>query len=314
MAPDGTDWLMAWADVAVDGVWEADAGALRAGAAVERIGEAVRVPPGAGRAEDLLAAGDLAAPGPGHAGDAAPLVLTDGHEIWSARRIATRGRALLAARGHRPPPRRAPLWLLAAGPARPAGGVICFTPGTSILTPDGARPVETLAEGDRVQTADGGGAEILWLARRRISGARLAVDPSLAPIRLASGALDRDVPDAGLVVSPDHRLVLRGPRARDLSGADELLVPARDLVDGVAVTVHRVPEVTYIHLLLPAHAIVFANGVATESFHPATAALATLGEADRARLDARHPDAAWTPFARRLASPAEGAALRHGLA
>ena len=153
-------------------------------------------------------------------------------------------------------------------------GVICFTPGTMILTDDGARPVESLTEGSHIQTKDNGCQEVIWVGRRRISGARLHAMPHLAPVRLREGALDKGVPDAGLLVSPDHRLVLRGARARALFNTDEVLVAARDLVNDS--TIHRdrtLREVTYIHLLLPNHEIVFANAVETDSFHPASVAL-----------------------------------------
>jgi len=65
--------------------------------------------------------------------------------------------------------------------------------------------------------------------------------------------------------------------------------------------------VTYLHLLLPRHQVILADGVETESFHPSEAALAALDPAARARLpaDARTP-AARTP-ARRLLSPGEAA-------
>jgi len=132
-------------------------------------------------------------------------------------------------------------------------------------------------EGDRVQTQDNGFAEILWIGRRIVSGARLKANPQMRPIRLRAGALDKDVPDAGLLVSPDHRMVLRGARARTLFNADEVLVKARDLVnDHTVVRAHNLTHVTYIHMMLEQHEIVFANGVPTESFHPASAALGSL--------------------------------------
>lgn len=99
------------------------------------------------------------------------------------------------------------------------------------MTPEGAKDVASLAEGDRVQTADNGCVEVLWLGQRRVSGARMKAIPALNPIRLRAGALDKDVPDAGLLVSPDHRIVLRGPQANALYNCDEVLVTARDLIN-----------------------------------------------------------------------------------
>jgi hypothetical protein len=56
-----------------------------------------------------------------------------------------------------------------------------------------------------------------------------------------------------------------------------VLVAAEDLVNDATVTRDRtLREVTYIHLLLPRHHIVWANGVETESFHPASTDLRTV--------------------------------------
>src|SRR6056297_195112 len=223
------------------------------------------------------------------------------------------------------PPRDREMWVVhhsldnvhapSTGPA--TGGVICFTPGTRIETPDGPRLVEELREGDRVQTRDSGAQEIRWIGSRRMTGARLFAMPRLRPVRLRAGALGSDVPDASLVVSPEHRVLVRGAVARSLFNTPEVLVMARDLIDNEAVSVDLAArEVTYIHLLLPGHEIIWANGLETESFHPASAALSTLTEADRARLLALHSNLGHEPhlyggYARRCLSPSETAILRH---
>ncbi|MDP5218109.1 Hint domain-containing protein [Ruegeria sp. 2205SS24-7] len=201
-----------------------------------------------------------------------------------------------------------------------AGGVICFTPGTRIRTPDGFRLVEELREGDLVQTRDSGAQEVQWVGKRRMSGARLFVMPDLRPIRFAAGAFEADRPDAELLVSPEHRMLLKGPAAQALFNTPEVLVPARQLINGSSVRVDMgAREVTYVHLLLPAHQIIWANGVEAESFHPASAALSALTEQDRARLLQQRPSLESNPhsygdFARRPLSDSEAALLRHEVA
>jgi hypothetical protein len=252
-------------------------------------------------------------------------VVTDGAQSYTITLIETGS-------GTRPllmfldaiPPQGRDLWVVhqALGPrhAAPAdshAGVICFTPGTRIETPDGPRPVEELREGDKVQTRDNGAEEILWIGSRRMTGARLFVMPRLRPIRFNPGALGVERPDQSLLVSPEHRMLLRGDVARDLFNTSEVLVPARDLVNGSTVTVDlAVREVTYVHLLLESHNILWANGVETESFHPASTALSTLAEADRIRLLDRFPEMAQDPhrygaYARRNLSNSETALLLH---
>ncbi len=253
-------------------------------------------------------------------------VVTDGFVTWDVAVVSNgAGRKPLLMFHGEIPPRATELWVVCHSidralrdeALRTPRGVICFTPGTMISTPYGPRDVASLAEGDLVQTQDNGCAEILWIGQRRVTGARLMVMPELTPIRLRKGALDKDVPDAGLLVSPDHRMVLRGSRAKTLFGADEVLVKARDLVNDYTVIRDRaIRQVTYIHMMLPQHEIVFANGVATESFHPASAALAAMEPVDQDRLFDRVPDlrgdiTAYGGFARRVLTPSEAAILGH---
>jgi len=197
------------------------------------------------------------------------------------------------------------------------GGVICFTPGTRIETPEGPRLVEELREGDYVQTKDNGAQEVQWIGSRRMSGARLFAMPHLRPVRIRPGALGPDRPDAELLVSPEHRMVLQGDVARALFNTPEVLVAARDLVNDRSILVDlAVREVTYIHILLSRHQILWANGVETESFHPASAALSALDQEDRRRLLEINPNFEFDPqsygaFARRSLTKSETAILLH---
>jgi len=223
------------------------------------------------------------------------------------------------------PPRDREMWVVhhsldnvhapSTGPA--TGGVICFTPGTRIETPDGPRLVEELREGDRVSTKDNGNDDIQWIGSRRMTGARLFAMPKLRPIRVRAGALGIERPDEELLVSPEHRMLVQGDVARALFNTDEVLVSAKDLInkDTIAVDL-AVREVTYIHLLLPRHQVIWANGVETESFHPASAAFSTLAEEDRQRLLSRFPALEYEPqtygsFARRCLSNSEAAIWAH---
>ncbi len=223
------------------------------------------------------------------------------------------------------PPRNRDLWVvhqaIGARPRRTGepsdGGVICFTPGTRIATPQGDRAIETLREGDRIRTRDNGAREIRWIGSRRMTGARLYAIPTLRPIRIRAGALGIERPDQELLVSPEHRMLVRGPEARALFNTPEVLVPAGKLINGDTVRVDlSVRQVTYVHLLLDEHQIVWANGVETESFHPASAALSALDPTDRARLLAQFPGLERDPhiyggYARRSLSGPEAAILMH---
>ena len=135
--------------------------------------------------------------------------------------------------------------------------VVCYLAGTLIETPDGPRPIESLQPGNPVITLDHGPMPLRWAGRFTVFGRG-----PLAPIRIAAGALGnrRD-----LLVSPNHRILLRAPQVELLFGAPEVLVPAKALVNGT--TIHAAPmrRVTYHHLLLDGHQAIVAEGIASES-------------------------------------------------
>lgn len=195
------------------------------------------------------------------------------------------------------------------------GDVICFTKGTNIRTEHGAVPVETLSIGDMVQTKDAGPQEILWIGHRRMSGARLHAMPEMRPVRLRRDALGGDIPDADLLVSPHHRILITGARAMELFNQPEVLVAASDLINDTSVYVdHAVREVTYVHLLFRSHQIVWANGIASESYHPANTTLQTVDDAQRGSLLELFPDIkddphSYGPYARRNLDRSEAAIL-----
>ena len=226
------------------------------------------------------------------------------------------------------PPANLDLWVVriaidrsgqAAG-ARMAGGVICFTPGTVIRTVDGKRLIENLHPGDFIATKDNGPQQILWTGHRRMSGARLHAMPHLRPIRFRAGALGLGRPDAELLVSPQHRMLVAGPAALALFNTSEVLVAAEDLINDSSIVVDQtLREVTYIHILLAQHQVIWANGLETESFHPSNTALDTVEPGQRQRLLDLLPGLAENPhaygdYARRNLSGSEAAILRHDLA
>ena len=253
-------------------------------------------------------------------------ILTNGVDRFTATLIEVApGKAPLLMFVDELPPRDQELWVLKSrlkawgqdAPDAPQSGVICFTPGTLIETPEGARPVETLREGDYVQTRDNGPQQIQWIGGRRMTGARLFVYPHLRPVRLRAGAFASGRPGEDLLVSPEHRLLLRGRHVEALFNTPEVLVAAKDLINGSSIiTDTQVREVTYIHLLLEDHQVLWANGVESESFHPANAALSALSDGDRRRLLQFLPAVEQDPlsygaFVRRNLSASEAAILCH---
>lgn len=254
--------------------------------------------------------------------------LTDGYHAYVVTLIElpeSNTRILVFA--GRMPPAQTDLWVVdRALDLRPSearkgpAGVICFTPGTLIETEAGRRPVEALREGDRVLTRDDGAQPICWIGQRRISGARLHAMPHLRPVRLTAGAFGIARPDRDLIVSPQHRMLVRGAAARALFAEEEVLVRACDLVNGRQIRFEGgMPELHYIHLMFERHQILTANGLETESFHPASTRFEMIAPEQRAGLLALLPEVAENPLsygacARRALKPSEAAILRHDLA
>ncbi|WP_126976479.1 Hint domain-containing protein [Frigidibacter oleivorans] len=185
--------------------------------------------------------------------------------------------------------------------------VPCFTAGTLIRVPGGERPVEALRPGDLVLTRDDGPQPLRWIGRRRV-----AAEGDLAPVHIAAGTFG---PHRDLTVSPLHRILLRDARAQLLFGEDEVLVAARDLVDGRAV--RRLPggTVDYVHLLFDRHQIVLSEGLPSESFLPGPVMARSLEAEVLAEIVAVFPEldpatgAGYGPSARRTLRPFEARVL-----
>lgn len=165
--------------------------------------------------------------------------------------------------------------------------VPCFVAGTRILTARGEVAVERLGPGDLVMTLDEGLQPLRWTGRRTVLAAG-----AMAPVRLNAGAFGRH---RTLWLSPQHRVLIRDPRAELLFGEAEVLVAAQDLVNGLSVV--RVPggSVTYVHLLFDRHQVISSEGLATESFQPGPAILSEMEDAERAEIASLFPDVAAGP-------------------
>lgn len=196
--------------------------------------------------------------------------------------------------------------------------VLCFTRGTMIQTSEGLRPVEYLAPGDHVLTKDGGMKPIRWIGSSYVTAAGLQRSAKLRPIRIRAGALGPETPSADLVVSPQHRILVRSKIAQRMFGTNEVLVAAKQLLllDGIDIA-EDLDGVEYFHFLFDRHEVVTANGAEAESLFTGPEALKAVGPAAREEILALFPslgdhDYAAVP-ARALASGrmARRLAVRH---
>lgn len=169
--------------------------------------------------------------------------------------------------------------------------ITCFTRGTLIETDCGLVTIETLQPGNMVFTKDDGYQSIRWIGSTKLCERQLAFAPNLRPIRIKAGALSESVPFQDLLVSPQHRVLVRSKIAQRMFDAPEVLVAAKQLLqlDGIDVAVD-VEAVEYFHMLFDRHEVVFSNGAETESLYTGAQALMSVGEAARDEIFSLFPE------------------------
>jgi hypothetical protein len=136
------------------------------------------------------------------------------------------------------------------------GGTLpCFAAGTRILTAHGPVPVEQLALGDRVATIEGIAEPIAWIGSRTIDCRRHPHPGQVRPILIRAHAFGPDTPSRDLFLSPDHAIYAEG-----------VLIPVKHLLCGDGICRVEAGRVTYFHIELARHSVIFAEGLAVETY------------------------------------------------
>lgn len=182
---------------------------------------------------------------------------------------------------------------------------VCFAGGSLIDTPNGAIGVEKLKAGDLVNTLDHGPQPIMWKGGRRV----LARGPGRA-YRVASGALGEGLPAQDLVLSAQHRVMLRSPIAARMTGSAEVLMAVTRLagMPGIAPATD-LAEISYHHILFARHELVRANGSWCETLLPGRQATEILGRQALRDISERLPNWAEMTPARPILEGAKGRKL-----
>jgi hypothetical protein len=143
-----------------------------------------------------------------------------------------------------------------SGPSS-ASRAACFLRGTRIKTPSGERNIEELRIGDLITTPSGAWpVKFVWRQVFHASPDGVWSEHVL-PITIAQGAFGQGLPHRALSLSPLHGVYMDGA-----------LIRARDLVNGDSIVQHEraSDEIEYFNVELDNHNIMFANGVAVETF------------------------------------------------
>lgn len=158
--------------------------------------------------------------------------------------------------------------------------IVCFTRGSMIRCEKGDIAIEKLKVGDLVMTKDRGLRAIRWIGVTRVSSRELTARPNLRPVRIRAGVLGQGLPTADLVVSPQHRILVRSNIAQRMFGTNEVLVGAKQLLalDGIEIDASG-DAVDYFHILFDQHEVIFANDTETESLYTGPQALQSVGRA-----------------------------------
>lgn len=170
--------------------------------------------------------------------------------------------------------------------------IICFASGTLIQTPTGVTPIDALKVGALVLTEDCVAQPIRWIGSKTLDPIDLELHPQLKPILIRADALGPGYPRQDLIVSPQHRILVRSAIARRIFGVDEVLVSANKLteIDGVGIKHDNPDGIVYFHLLFDTHQIICANGAKTESLFTGPEALRAISPAARKELKMLFPE------------------------
>lgn len=132
----------------------------------------------------------------------------------------------------------------------------CFLQGTRIATPTGEVLIESLREGDEVLTLENTAAPIKWIGRRTVDPKIVDNPREHLPVCIIAGALGENIPHSDLFVSPDHCVYVA-----------DTLIPAKLLINGTTISqILTLQPITYFHIELDAHDIVWAEGAPTETY------------------------------------------------
>ena len=152
----------------------------------------------------------------------------------------------------------------------------CFAGDTLIETKDGPVQAKDIGVGHMVRTRDHGFQPVRW-----VGDTEIAAEGTFAPVVFAPGSLGNR---SELILSPEHRVFICDRQAELLFGSADVLIAAKHLCGMPGVTRRTGGRVHYVHFMFDTHQIVYANGIACESFYLSDNSVSGIEAAQRREL------------------------------
>jgi hypothetical protein len=123
------------------------------------------------------------------------------------------------------------------------------------MTQTGDLAVECLRPNDCVLTVSGNWQPVCWIGYRHVEFLHHPNRRRVLPVRVSANAFGPGQPARDLVLSPDHAVFV-----------EDVLIPIRHLINGSTVMQFEADNITYYHVELPRHDVLFAEGLPVESY------------------------------------------------
>ncbi len=159
--------------------------------------------------------------------------------------------------------------------------------GNTVLdATSGPIAIENLQPGDRLRTQSGPTAEVIWIGTTTFVPADMCRRLSL--VRVMADTFGPSQPESFVTLGPAARITR--PLRSGQSEREQLLTPAQHFVDGMDVISITPPTpIRLYHLCLSQHAVIFANGLPVETYHPGGDALTGLSTPEKLQFLSMFP-------------------------
>ncbi|GHA41594.1 hypothetical protein GCM10008927_02470 [Amylibacter ulvae] len=168
---------------------------------------------------------------------------------------------------------------------------VCYAGRSFVQTPDGDKRIGTLRAGDLVTTVEHDDLPIRWIGKKRLNLTKPNTNARDFPVEIKRHALGKNKPNKTLLVSQQHRILIKGPIVQKLCCASEVLIAAKELtaLNGIQIKTDQ-RQITYVHILLEDHQLLYVHGLEAETLYLGTETMRSLTDSGRKEVLAIFPE------------------------